>query len=598
MSSLLWRSGVAAGVPGKRLLSTLATTAGREGLGGSCRGALAGTASPPAGRADVALVYARAIAEPFPTGSQQQLTRPGGVRVRRALLSVSDKRGVVEFARGLTELGVEIVSTGGTARELQDAGVGVRGIEDLTGFPEIMDGRVKTLHPKLYAGLLAVRDNPGHMRAAAEHDVEFVDLVCVNLYPFERTAGRFGSTEAEIIEDIDIGGPAMIRASAKNYAYTAVVVRPEAYDAVLQELRDADGTLSLPTREWLAAEAFAYTARYDTAIARWFAEKTEDFPSLRLQAYEKVVELPYGENPHQRAAYYAQAGARAHVLSQVQQHHGKQISYNNILDLDAARALMRDLDGSPSGPAACVIVKHNNPCGAAIAGTLLDAYRAALECDPVSAFGGVVVLNRPVDMPTAEALSQQFIEVLFAPGYEEGTLDVLTRKEAIRVLEDQERRQPLLGEKDVRQVTGGLLVQDRDLAVEDRRDMEVVTGRVPTDEQWRDLVFAMRVCRHVRSNAIVIARDGATVGIGAGQMSRVDSVRLAVDKARSPEALRGAVLASDAFFPFADGPSLAIEAGVTAIAQPGGSVRDDEVVAAADAAGVAMVFTGRRHFRH
>jgi phosphoribosylaminoimidazolecarboxamide formyltransferase/IMP cyclohydrolase len=506
---------------------------------------------------------------------------------------VSDKRGIVEFARGLRELGVEIVSTGGTARELQEAGVEVRGIEDLTGFPEIMDGRVKTLHPKLYAGLLAVRDDREHMRAAAEHEIEFVDLVCVNLYPFERTAGRFGSTEAEIIEDIDIGGPAMIRASAKNYAYAAVVVRPESYDAVLQELSEAGGALSLPTREWLAAEAFAYTARYDTSIARWFAEKTEDFPSLRLQAYEKVTELPYGENPHQRAAYYAQAGARAHVLSQVRQHHGKQISYNNILDLDSARALLRDLPGGP----ACAIVKHNNPCGAAVGRSVLEAYRAALECDPVSAFGGVVVVDEAVDMATAEALSEQFVEVVLAPGYHEGTLDVLTRKPSIRVLENQERRQPLLGEKDVRQVTGGLLVQDRDLAVEARADMEVVTGIVPTEEQWDDLVFAMRVCRHVRSNAIVIARGGATIGIGAGQMSRVDSVRLAVEKARVPD-LRGAVLASDAFFPFADGPALAIEAGVSAIVQPGGSVRDDEVVAAADAAGVAMVFTGRRHFRH
>ncbi|MEA2249241.1 MAG: phosphoribosylaminoimidazolecarboxamide formyltransferase / cyclohydrolase [Solirubrobacteraceae bacterium] len=513
--------------------------------------------------------------------------------MRRALLSVSDKRGIVDFARGLADLGVELVSTGGTASELQEAGLEVRRVEDLTGFPEIMDGRVKTLHPKLYAGLLAVRDNPEHMRAAAEHEIEFVDLVCVNLYPFERTAGRFGSTEAEIIEDIDIGGPAMIRASAKNYAFNAVVVRPESYDAVLQELRDAAGTLSLPTREWLAAEAFAYTARYDTAIARWFAEKTEDFPSLRLQAYEKVTELPYGENPHQRAAYYAQAGARAHVLSQVRQHHGKQISYNNILDLDAARAVVRDLPGG----AACAIVKHNNPCGAAVGATPLEAYRAALECDPMSAFGGVVVLNEAVDVVTAEALAEQFVEVLFAPGYMEGTLEILTRKRDVRVLEDQERRQPLLGEKDVRQVTGGLLVQDRDLAVEGRGDMEVVTGTVPTEEQWEDLVFAMRVCRHVRSNAIVIARGGATVGIGAGQMSRIDSVRLAVEKARVPD-LRGAVLASDAFFPFPDGPALAIEAGVSAIVQPGGSVRDDEVVAAADAAGVAMVFTGRRHFRH
>ena len=351
---------------------------------------------------------------------------------------------------------------------------------------------------------------------------------------------------------------------------------------MLEELRDADGLLSMPTREWLAAEAFAYTARYDTAISRWFAEKGDDFPSLHLRAFEKVLDLPYGENPHQRAAYYAQVGARAGVLSQVRQHHGKQISFNNILDLDAARTLLRDLGDRP----ACVIVKHNNPCGAAVAATLAEAYRGAFECDPMSAFGGVIAVNRPVDRETAEGLSAQFVELLFAPGYDEGALDVLTAKPDVRLLEDQERRIPLLGEKDVRQVTGGLLVQDRDTVVADRAAMEVVTGRPPTEEEWADLVFAWDVCKHVRSNAIVLARGGATVGIGAGQMSRVDSVRLAVEKCRL-EDLTGAVMASDAFFPFADGPQLAIEAGVGAIIQPGGSKRDDEVVAAADAAGVA-----------
>jgi phosphoribosylaminoimidazolecarboxamide formyltransferase/IMP cyclohydrolase len=505
---------------------------------------------------------------------------------------VSDKRGVVDFARGLAELGVEMVSTGGTARELQAAGLDVRGIEDFTGFPEIMDGRVKTLHPKLYAGLLAIRDNPEHMRAAAENGVEFIDLVCANLYPFERTSGRRGVSEAEVVEDIDIGGPAMIRAAAKNHPFTVVVTGPESYDAVLEELRMGDGTLSLPTREWLAAEAFSYTARYDTAISRWFAEKGEDFPQQHVRAYEKVTDLPYGENPHQRAAFYSQVGARAHVLSQVRQHHGKQISYNNILDLDAGRTLVRDLPES----AACAIVKHNNPCGAAVGDSPLEAYRRALECDPLSAFGGIVVLNRPVDSATAEALVEHFIEVVFAPGYEEAALEALTVKRDLRILEDQERREPLLGEKAVRQVTGGLLVQDRDIVSADRDYMDVVTSRAPTDQEWADLLFAWRVCAHVRSNAIVLARGGATVGIGAGQMSRVDSVRLAVEKARTD--LGGAVLASDAFFPFADGPQLAIEAGVTAVVQAGGSVRDSEVVAAADAANVAMVVTGRRHFRH
>jgi phosphoribosylaminoimidazolecarboxamide formyltransferase/IMP cyclohydrolase len=545
------------------------------------------------GRGPRGLVYARAIADSHANRGQELLTEPGAVRVRRALLSVSDKRGVVDFARGLSELGVEMVSTGGTARELESAGLDVRGIEDFTGFPEIMDGRVKTLHPKLYAGLLARRDDREHLRQAAENGIEFVDLVCVNLYPFERTAGRFGASEDEVIEDIDVGGPAMIRATAKNHAFTVVVVRPESYDAVLEELREGEGTLSLPTREWLAAEAFSYTARYDTAISRWFAEKTEEFPQLHLRAFEKVTELPYGENPHQRAAYYAQVGARAHVLSQVRQHHGKQISYNNILDLDSARTVLRDLGDEP----ACVIVKHNNPCGAAVGESLVSAYRAAFACDPVSAFGGVIAVNRPVDVATAQALNEQFVEVLFAPGYENGALDVLTVKQDVRLLEDQERRIPLLGEKEIRQVTGGLLVQDRDLVGEGRDQMDVVTSREPTEQEWADLVFAWRICRHVRSNAIVLARGGATVGIGAGQMSRVDSVRLAVEKAQVPD-LHGSVLASDAFFPFADGPQLAIEAGVRAIVQPGGSKRDSEVIAAAEAAGVALVFTGRRHFRH
>src|SRR4051794_7396039 len=519
-------------------------------------------------------------------------TAPGAVRIQRALLSVSDKRGIVDFARGLAELGVELVSTGGTASALQEAGLEVRAIDDFTGFPEIMDGRVKTLHPKLYAGLLAVRDNDEHLAQADEQGIEFVDLVCVNLYPFERTAGARGASEADVIENIDIGGPTMVRAAAKNHAYAAVVVKPESYDAVLEELRDAGGTLSMPTRESLAAEAFAYTARYDTAIARWFAEKSDDFPPLFVRAFEKVVDLPYGENPHQRAAFYAQVGERMNVLSQVKQHHGKQISYNNILDLDSARAIVRDFEVP-----ACAIVKHNNPCGASLGTSAQQAYEQAFACDPVSAYGGVIALNRRVDRATAERLHQQFIEVLIAPAYDDDALEVLTQKQNIRILEDQERRLPALGEPEIRQVTGGLLVQDRDSARDDRDGMEVVTTRRPTEAEWSDLVFAWRIAKHVKSNAIVLARGLATVGVGAGQMSRVDSVRLAVEKAQVDD-LAGSVLASDAFFPFADGPALAIEAGVTAVIQPGGSVRDHEVVAAADEAGVAMVFTQRRHFRH
>jgi phosphoribosylaminoimidazolecarboxamide formyltransferase / IMP cyclohydrolase len=505
---------------------------------------------------------------------------------------VSDKRGVVEFARGLADLEVEIVSTGGTAAALDAAGIPVRAIEDYTGFPEIMDGRVKTLHPKLYAGLLAVRDDKSHLSQAAEHDIELVDLVCVNLYPFERTAGRRGVNDAEVIENIDVGGPTMIRAAAKNFAYAAVVVNPEAYDAVLEELRDADVLLSLSTREALAADAFAYTARYDTAIARWFAERGDEFPDLFVRAFEKLVDLPYGENPHQRAAYYQQVGARAHVLSMVRQHHGRQISYNNLLDLDAARRVIRDFEVP-----ACSIVKHNNPCGAALGATALDAYSHALACDPLSAFGGIVALNRPVDKDLAERLHEQFIEVLIAPHYDEDALEILMQKENVRLLEDQERRLPFLGEPEIRQVTGGLLVQDPDSDRDDRENMEVVTTRQPTDEEWGDLLFAWRICRHVKSNAIVLARELSTVGIGAGQMSRVDSVRIAVEKARV-ESFEGVAMASDAYFPYSDGPELAIEAGVRAIIQPGGSVRDGEVVAAAEAAGVAMVFTKRRHFRH
>jgi phosphoribosylaminoimidazolecarboxamide formyltransferase/IMP cyclohydrolase len=499
------------------------------------------------------------------------------VQVRRALLSVSDKRGIVEFARGLADLGVELVSTGGTATELASAGLTIRSVEDFTGFPEIMDGRVKTLHPRLYAGLLAVRSDQSHVDAAEEHDIEYVDLVCVNLYPFERSVAR-RLPEEEIIENIDIGGPTMIRAAAKNHSFAAVVTSPESYDAVLDELRSSDGRLSRPTRESLAAEAFAYTARYDTAVARWFAEKSEDFPPLHVRAYEKVADLPYGENPHQRAAYYAQVGSRTHVLSQIRQHHGKQLSFNNLLDLDAVR-------------------KHNNPCGAALGAGALEAYERAFATDPLSAFGGVIAFNRPVDRATAQRLSEQFVEVLFAPDYEQGALELLTRKRSIRILQDDERRTAMVAEPDIRQVMGGLLVQDRDIEFGDRTEMEIATRREPTEEEWRDLLFAWQVCKHVRSNAIVLAKDQATAGIGAGQMSRVDSVRLAVDKSRL-KSLQGAVLASDAFFPFSDGPEIAIGAGVTAIIQPGGSRNDPEVRETADAAGIAMVYTSRRHFRH
>ncbi|HWE11893.1 MAG TPA: bifunctional phosphoribosylaminoimidazolecarboxamide formyltransferase/IMP cyclohydrolase [Solirubrobacteraceae bacterium] len=523
--------------------------------------------------------------------SSLQPSAPGEVQVSRALLSVSDKTGIVEFARGLAELGIEIVSTGGTARELAEADVPVRAIGDLTGFPEIMDGRVKTLHPKLYAGLLARRDEPEHVEAAQEHAVEPVDLVCVNLYPFERTAARRGASDREVIENIDIGGPTMIRAAAKNLEFAAAVVSPESYDAVLAELRASDRRLSLSTRENLAAEAFSYTARYDTAIARWFQERAGDFPPLMVRAFERVLELPYGENPHQRAAYYAQVGTRTHVLSMVAQLGGKELSFNNLLDLDSGRSLLAEFQIP-----ACVIIKHNNPCGVAVGSTPFEAYQKAFACDPMSAFGGVICFNKRIDRQTAEALVGQFIEVLFARGYDDDALEVLCAKPNMRILDDRERRTSNRMEPVVRQVEGGLLVQDRDADLEERTEMQVVSSRRPSEAEWQELSFAWKICKHVRSNAIVLTRDLATIGIGAGQMSRVDAVRLAIEKAQST--LHGAVMASDAFFPFPDGPQLAIEAGITAIIQPGGSVRDMDVVDAVDEADAAMVFTSRRHFRH
>jgi phosphoribosylaminoimidazolecarboxamide formyltransferase / IMP cyclohydrolase len=532
-------------------------------------------------------------------GEQQatgiERAEPGGVRVRRALLSVSEKTGIVEFARSLVELGVEIVSTGGTARALADAGVEVRAIEQFTGFPEMMDGRVKTLHPRLYAGLLAVRSDEQHLKAAAEHSIEPVDLVCVNLYPFEQTVARGDASDAEIVENIDIGGPTMIRAAAKNHAYAAVVVNPADYESVLTELSESGGRLSMPTRERLAAVAFACTARYDAAISRWFAAHTyEGFPPRWASSYEKVMDLRYGENPHQHAAFYAEAGAPTHLLEGVKQLHGKELSFNNLLDLSSARELVEDF-----AEPACAIVKHNNPCGCALGESAQNAYERAFACDSTSAYGGVIALNRRVDRACAQALSKQFIEVLLAPGFDPDALEVLTEKKNVRLLElaNWPVRGPGMEEKPV---IGGVLSQSRDIVTETREGMRVMGAATPSEEQWLDLLFAWKVCRHVRSNAIVIASAGATIGIGAGQMSRVDAVNIAIEKARAfqPDLLAGSSLASDAFFPFADGPELAIATGVTAIVQPGGSVRDEEVVAAADSAKVSMVATGVRHFRH
>ena len=520
-----------------------------------------------------------------------RVTPPDQVQVRRALLSVSDKRGLVDFARGLVELGVEIISTGGTARELAEAGLETRAVDDYTGFPEILDGRVKTLNPKIYAGLLAVRSNEEHMRTIDEHAIEPIDLVCVNLYPFERTAAARGVEDAEVIENIDIGGPTLIRAAAKNHAFSAVVVSPESYDAVLDELQTSECRLSQQTRQALALDAFSYTARYDAAIARWFAERDEEFPSLYVRAYEKVLDLSYGENPHQRAAYYAQAGARTDLLSMVSKLHGKALSFNNLLDLDSARQLVDEFEVP-----ACAIIKHNNPCGVALGGGIDEAFRKALASDPLSAYGGIVAFNRKVDRYTAEQVNELFVELIFARGYDEDALEILQQKKNIRILDNQERRDWPVSELDIKRVRGGLLLQDRDRDIELRDEMQVVTERKPSEKEWGELLFAWKACKHVRSNAIVLSKDLATVGIGAGQMSRVDSVRIAIDKAEQD--LTGGAMASDAFFPFADGPQLAIDAGVRSIIQPGGSQRDHEVIAAADAGDVAMVFTARRHFRH
>jgi phosphoribosylaminoimidazolecarboxamide formyltransferase/IMP cyclohydrolase len=523
----------------------------------------------------------------------------GAIQVRRALISVSDKTGVADFAKSLAALGVEILSTGGTASALREAGLEVTDVSEFTGQEEILDGRVKTLHPRLHAALLARRGDAEHMATLEREGIESIDIVCVNLYPFEQTvAGRDVAAQVAI-ENIDIGGPTMIRAAAKNHESVAVIVKPESYDAVCAELEENGGEISASTRHWLANEAFAQTARYDAAISRWFSTEYEDFPEHLAVAYEKVLDLTYGENPHQRAALYAEAGARSHILSRVSKLHGRSLSFNNVLDLDSARALAGDF-----AEPACVIVKHNNPCGVAIGNDALDAYRKALACDPMSAYGGVIAINRPIGTELAEELHKNFVEVLIAPGYEDGALEVLQQKDAIRILCEEERRQHDPSERDVKKVFGGLLVQDRDGEPEPRELMETVTKTQPDEQQWADMHFAWTVCRRVRSNAIVIAKDGATLGIGAGQMSRVDSVRLAVEKcreARSEEAdalLAGSALASDAFFPFADGPELAIEAGTTSVIQPGGSKRDAEVIDACDGAGVAMVFTKHRHFRH
>jgi phosphoribosylaminoimidazolecarboxamide formyltransferase/IMP cyclohydrolase len=531
----------------------------------------------------------------------------GLVKIRRALLSVSDKTGIVEFARALKSFGVEIISTGGTANALREAGIEVRDVSDVTGFPEMMDGRIKTLHPKIHGALLALRDNPEHQAAMGDHKIEPIDMVVVNLYPFEQTIAREGATLEEAIEQIDIGGPAMIRSAAKNHRDVAVVVDPDNYDSIVTELDQQDGALALDTRAQLALLAFARTAAYDNAIFGFLQKEQElasgidNDPQLSqlLSSFNerisfsmlKMNELRYGENPHQKGALYFfdeptrdQDGvALAELLS------GKEMSFNNYVDADAAWRLVSDFD-----QLACAVIKHTNPAGVALGATAEEAYRRALACDPVSAFGGIVSFNRNVDEAAARAVTEIFIEVIIAPDYDSAALDVLKTKKNLRVLR---AGAPLASEGlEYKQISGGMLVQTRDTHKLKRENLKIVTKHAPSEEEIGDLLFAWTVCKHTKSNAIVYARDKQTVGVGAGQMSRVDSVKLGAMRAQLP--VKGSVLASDAFFPFRDGVDEAAKHGITAVIQPGGSVRDEEVIVAADKHGLAMVFTGVRHFKH
>ncbi|MFL4981988.1 MAG: bifunctional phosphoribosylaminoimidazolecarboxamide formyltransferase/IMP cyclohydrolase [Xanthobacteraceae bacterium] len=524
-------------------------------------------------------------------------------RVSRALLSVSDKTGLVAFARALAEHGIELVSTGGTAKALAAEALSVIDVADLTGFPEMMDGRVKTLHPVVHGGLLAIRDDPDHVAAMQAHGIRPIDLLAVNLYPFEETVAK-GAGFADCVENIDIGGPAMIRAAAKNHADVAVVVEPADYAPVLAELKAHGGATTLALRQRLAANAYARTAAYDAAIANWFADRLADpAPGFRAVGGRLVEALRYGENPHQTAAFYA-TGEKRFGVATARQVQGKQLSYNNINDTDAAYECVAEFD--PQRTAAVVIVKHANPCGVAEGESLVAAYRKALACDPVSAFGGIVATNRTLDAEAARAITEIFTEVIIAPDATEEAIAIVGAKKNLRLLVAGGLPDARAVGLTVKSVAGGLLVQSRDNAVVDEMQLRTVTRRAPSAAELADLRFAFRVAKHVKSNTIIYAKDRATVGIGAGQMSRVDAAHIAARKAEdaakeaglSEPLTKGSVVASDAFFPFADGLLVAIEAGATAVIQPGGSMRDDEVIKAADEHGVAIVFTGTRHFRH
>ena len=524
-------------------------------------------------------------------------------RIERALISVSDKTGVAEFARSLAEMGVEIISTGGTAKVISDAGVRVMSIDELTGFPEMLDGRVKTLHPKVHGGLLARRDLPEHMSTIQEHGIRPIDLVCVNLYPFAETVAKAGVSMEDAIENIDIGGPSMIRSAAKNHDSVTVVVHPADYAGVIEEMSQNGGETTLATRRRLMAAAYAHTAGYDATISNYFQGRlldAQDFAAEQSYAYRKAQDCRYGENPHQRAAFYQETNVTEPCVAKARQFHGKELSFNNIYDLNAALETVKEFDEAP----AAVIIKHANPCGAALAESLSEAFRKAREGDPISAFGGILAVNRVLDLATAEEITGKntFFEAIIAPGYDPESIPILTERKKwganLRLLEvgDLAGWQAKAGGFDMKKVVGGLLVQERDLKVVSRDDLNVVTERAPTDSEIGELLFAWRVVRHVKSNAIVFTRDRHVVGVGAGQMNRVRSVRLAVEQAS--EQAKGAVMASDAFFPFPDGPEAAANAGITAIIQPGGSVKDQETIDLCNQRGIAMVFTGIRHFLH
>jgi phosphoribosylaminoimidazolecarboxamide formyltransferase/IMP cyclohydrolase len=523
------------------------------------------------------------------------------MKVQRALLSVSDKAGLIEFAAELAGLGIELISTGGTANALASAGLPVTSISDVTGFPEMLEGRVKTLHPAVHGGLLADRAKPEHMKTIAEHGIKPIDLVVVNLYPFAQTIAKPGVSREEAIENIDIGGPSMIRSAAKNHASVAVVVSPQDYPAIIDELHRQEGELSLETRERLAAQAFAHTSAYDALIAGYLRPEDEGFPTVLPLAFSKVQDLRYGENPHQKAAFYREDGAKTLGIANAKKRNGKELSFNNIYDIAAAYDLAQEFARDQKNAFACII-KHTNPCGAALATSLEEAFQRARAGDPISAYGGIVALTRTVDAPTAEAITgpNSWFEAIIAPGYDEDAFQILTTKKKwganLMLLELANRPTSSGGDWEYKRVAGGLLVQTRDDRVTGASDLETVTRRGPSSGEVADLLFAWTIVKHVKSNAIVVAKNGQLLGVGAGQMNRVQSVRLAV--AQAGEKAKGAVLASDALFPFDDGPKAAGQAGITAIIQPGGSKKDEDSIAMADSYNIAMVFTGVRHFRH